>query len=193
VLEILMYTPYIPVSALRAPCIHPSSRILRQLLIGGIGTLLILLVGMPASKRVYKTLGEAGNAAKVIAVGDLTMALPAAGQDEIGELMAKIGIMRNNLIELVASVHQNVEAVMHSAGELSAAAHDSASETEAQSEAASSMAAAVEELTVSINQVEEHAREAREIALSSAQQSEEGGNIIHDTRRRNATNCRCGK
>jgi PAS domain S-box-containing protein len=148
-------------------------------LMAGMGCLLIVLVAMPAASRTYRSLRMAGEMASVIASGDLSRGMPAGGHDEIGELMTKIAIMRNNLIELVATVRQNVEAVMHSAGELSSSARDSARAGEAQSEAASSMAAAVEELSVSIDQVEEHAKEARDIAQVSGRQSEESGSIIH--------------
>jgi methyl-accepting chemotaxis protein len=43
------------------------------------------------------------------------------------------------------------------------------------------MAASVEQLSVSIDQVEEHAREARTVTQASGSQSEEGGRIIHQT------------
>jgi methyl-accepting chemotaxis protein len=42
------------------------------------------------------------------------------------------------------------------------------------------MAASVEQLSVSVDQVEEHAREARNITIQSGAQSEEGGRIIHE-------------
>jgi hypothetical protein len=42
------------------------------------------------------------------------------------------------------------------------------------------MAASVEQLSVSIDQVEEHAREARTVTQDSSAQSGEGGRIIHE-------------
>jgi methyl-accepting chemotaxis protein len=94
--------------------------------------------------------------------------------------MAKLGVMRNTLHEVIASISQNMKGLNQSAGELSSSAASSAQTTEMQAESASSMAASVEQLSVSIDQVEEHAREARNITQASSLQSTEGGRIIHD-------------
>jgi aerotaxis receptor len=153
-----------------------------QWIIGGLAGLasaLVLAIGIPTSNHIYRTLNDARRAASVIAAGDLTVTLPRAQKDEVGQLIAAIVTMRNNLIELVASVHDNVKAVMRSANELLESAHQSAAATEVQSESASHIAASVEQLTVSINQVGDNAKEAREISVLSAKQSEEGGQIIH--------------
>jgi methyl-accepting chemotaxis protein len=94
--------------------------------------------------------------------------------------MAKFGVMRNTLHELIASISQNMQGLNKSAQELSNSASSSARNTEMQAEAASSMAASVEQLSVSIDQVEEHASEARNVTLASSTQSTEGGRIIHE-------------
>lgn len=146
----------------------------------GFGLLLVLVLAVPTINRIYRSLGIAGEAAAAIASGDLSRPMPAAGKDEVGVLVAQLGIMRNNLHEIITAVRRNVEAVTHSASELSASAGMSARTGESQSEAASSIAAAMEELTASIDQVESHARDARDVTLSSGRQSEEGGRIIHE-------------
>jgi aerotaxis receptor len=143
-------------------------------LVGVLGTA-IVTVG-----HIHRALGEAGQAADSIAVGDLTRPMPRAGEDEIGELVAKITVMRNTLHEVIASISQNVRTLAQSAGELSNSASGSARTTEMQAEAAASMAASVEQLSVSIDQVEEHAREARTVTQDSRTQSSEGGRIIHN-------------
>ena len=130
--------------------------------------------------RLSRELRHAGETADAIATGDLTRLMPRAGEDEIGELIAKLALMRNTLHELIASISQNMRALAGSATELSGSAAGSARTTEMQAEAASSMAASVEQLSVSIDQVEEHAREARTVTQESSAQSSEGGRIIHD-------------
>lgn len=148
------------------------------IVIAGLGFLIILMVAMPTTNKIYRSLREMGEAATAIAAGDLSISLPPAGQNEIGNLMVKIAIMRNNLIELVATINQNATAVMHSSGELSTSANSSAEVGSMQSEAASSMAAALEQLSVSISMVGEYTSEARNLALTSSQKSEEGERII---------------
>ncbi|MDD2915886.1 MAG: methyl-accepting chemotaxis protein [Gallionella sp.] len=144
-----------------------------------LGLGLVLILAVPTINRIYRGLHEAGEAAGAIAAGDLARPMPAARNDEVGALVFKLAAMRKNLHELVAAVHQTVKAVEQSAGELSASTSASAQEGKAQSEAASSMAASMEQLSTSIDQVEEHASEARAITQTSGKQSEDSGLIIH--------------
>ena len=131
-------------------------------------------------RRIGASLQAAGEAAEAIAQGDLTRAVPDMGSDELGQLLRKLAAMREGLRGLVAAVRQNMDSLHQSSRDLSNAAGGSARASEAQSEAASSMAASVEQLSVSVDQVEEHAREARNVTLQSGSQSEEGGRIIHE-------------
>jgi len=151
-----------------------------SLVLGILGTLITLLIAGLSMRHINRTLQEASEAATTIANGDLTRPLPQAGHDEIGELVAKMAIMRNSVFELIASMRHNVEVLNHSAGELSASASSSARTSESQSEAATSMAAAVEQMSVSIDHVEGNARDAYAVTQSSANRSDEGGRIIHE-------------
>jgi PAS domain S-box-containing protein len=145
-----------------------------------VGLLAVFGLAWFTLNHITRSLRSAGEFAETIASGDLTQPMPHAGEDEIGELIAKLGVMRNALHELIASISQNMKSLNQSAGELSGSASSSARNTEMQAEAASSMAASVEQLSVSIDQVEEHAREARSVTQSSSAQSTEGGRIIHE-------------
>jgi methyl-accepting chemotaxis protein len=146
----------------------------------GLGILLVLALAVPTINRMYRGLREAGQAAAAIAAGDLARPIADAGHDEVGELITRISAMRDGLCELVAAVRSNVDAVTLAASELSASARISEKTSENQSDAASGMAAAMEQLSVSIDQVESHANDARNVTLNSGRQSEEGGRIIHD-------------
>ena len=144
------------------------------------GLVTVLGIAWLTLNRLSQSLSEAGEFAETIASGDLTRQMPRAGDDEIGNLIAKLGVMRNTLHELIASISQNMKSLNQAAMELSSSAASSARTTEMQAEAASSMAASVEQLSVSIDQVEEHAGEARKVTQASSTQSSEGGRIIHE-------------
>jgi aerotaxis receptor len=144
------------------------------------GLAFVLSLAFLTVRRISVSLDAAGQAAEAIAAGDLARALPPAGGDEIGEMIAKLGAMRDALSQLIAGIAENARGLARAAGELSASAAGSAGTTEAQAEAAASMAASVEQLSVSIDQVEEHAREARAVTQDSSAQSGEGGRIIHE-------------
>ena len=145
----------------------------------GLGIALVLLLAVPTINRIYRSLREAGEAAAAIAAGDLSCPMPVTSKDEVGVLITKIAIMRDNLRELITAVHQNVNIVTQSAADLSISAHSSAHASGMQSEAASGIAAAMQELSASIDRVEEHSHEARDVTLTSRNQSDESGRIIH--------------
>jgi PAS domain S-box-containing protein len=145
------------------------------------GTLGLLLQSWFIIRRIRSGLQAAIEAANAIAAGDLTKPLPASSKDELGDLVASLSVMRNNLHELVANVREGISALNITSGEVSNSAQSSSKVTEMQSEAASGMAAAMEQLSVSIDQVSEHAKEAYAVSQTSSKQATEGGSIIQNT------------
>lgn len=146
-----------------------------------VGSLALVLQSWFIIRRVKGGLQSAIDAANSIAAGDLTKPLPAASKDELGDLVASLSVMRNNLHELIANVKEGISALNQTSGTVSKSAHDSSKVTEMQSEAASGMAAAMEELSVSIDQVSEHAKDAYQVSQNSSKEAGEGGAIIQST------------
>ncbi|MDZ4200982.1 MAG: methyl-accepting chemotaxis protein [Gallionella sp.] len=144
------------------------------------GTLGLLIQAWIVIRKIKYGLQESRDAANAIAAGDLTRALPHGGKDEMGNLIASLAVMRNNLHELVANVREGITALNQVSGDVSSSAHSSSLVTEKQSEDASGMAAAMEQLSVSIDQVSEHAGDAHRISQTSSEQASEGGRIIHN-------------
>ncbi len=149
------------------------------LAIGAGGTIALFTQAWLVINKLKKGFTESKVAAESIATGDLTRPLPAATKDEFGDLNAALSVMRNNLHELIASVSEGIHELNLTSGDVSATAHSSSQVSEMQSEAASGMAAAMEELSVSIDQVSEHANDAHQVSQSSSVQAVEGGRIIH--------------
>ncbi|NTV96226.1 MAG: HAMP domain-containing protein, partial [Thiobacillus sp.] len=67
-----------------------------MLLIGLVG---VLGTAWATIGRIKRSLGAAGAAARAIAAGDLTYALPESGKDELGELVGQLAIMQALLHE----------------------------------------------------------------------------------------------
>ena len=150
-------------------------------------TVLVLgaIVGLSASllliqRSLVRPLAQAGEAVAAIAEGDLTQPMPAASRDEVGTIIEQMTRMQSSLRDLIAGIRGGVSTVGAAAHQLSSSASASAQATEQQSEAASGMAASVEELSVSVDQVDEHAREARGITEVSGASLDESGRVIHD-------------
>lgn len=143
-----------------------------------VGLLLIAMLAVPTINRIYRGLREAGLAVGAIANGDLTYPMPAAGKDEMGELVGKITVMRNNLFDLINTLRHNIDSLAQQSRKLHDAATRGTSAAEHQADAASSMAAAIEELSASMDQVEDSTADAQRITLESAERSNTGANVI---------------
>ncbi len=148
--------------------------LLAVLIAGTLGFAMAVLT----ARSVTRPLKIAGNAADAIARGDLLCPLPPAGTDEIGKLVVQIAIMRNNLHEMAASIRQYVLRLNASATNLSDTAQGTVMVANQQSESASSMAASIEQLSVSIDQVGEHASEAHSISHNAGEEAARGGETI---------------
>jgi aerotaxis receptor len=142
------------------------------------GGAFIALIISSALSRIKNGFLVAKNAAKSISEGNLTCIIPSEGQDEIGQLVSEISIMRNNLQELVGELRRSIDRLADHSTELIKAANDNAAVSIDQSEAASSIAASVEELSVSIDQVESHAGDAHKLAEHSDTQASDAAIAI---------------
>jgi aerotaxis receptor len=145
-----------------------------------IGAILGTLMAALTLRRLQSGLAQANRAAQAIAAGDLSQPVPHSGSDEIGQLLGQMSTMRDNLHELVAAIGQESVRLNSQSGELSRTAATGSAIAGRQSEATSSMAAAVEELSVSIDQVEEHAGEVHNVTQDAARQSLKSGEVIRN-------------
>jgi aerotaxis receptor len=149
--------------------------------LGFLGSVALLIQAKMVIGKIRNGLKESQQAAESIAHGDLTRPLPPPSKDEMGDLNATLSVMRNNLHELIAGVREGILSLKHASNIVSTSAHASSKVTEMQSESASGMAAVMEQLSVSIDQVSEHASDAHKVSESSSEQAIEGGKIIHST------------
>ena len=129
---------------------------------------------------VVRPLTRAGEAVDAMAQGDLTQALPPATHDEIGTIIGRLASMQSSLRQLIRDIRSSVDTVGASASQLAGSSASSAEASQQQSDAASGMAAGVEQLSVSIDEVEQHAREARDVTTASGVQLDDSSRIIDD-------------
>jgi len=137
------------------------------------------LVAWLIVRNFVSSLNLAVGTTRSISLFNLASAVPPGGKDEIGNLLAHLAVMRNNLQEVVARLKQNTRSLDASTQHLVDASRDTAEASVSQYEASAKMAAAVEELSVSIDVVGEHAREADAVSQQSGEISLAGGRVIH--------------
>ena len=89
--------------------------------------------------------------------------------------------MQERLRSMITEIKQGADQLVGASQSISSASTQLSASAHEQSHSASSMAATVEELTVSINHVADNAGEAHSMSSDSGRQSEEGGSVIQDT------------
>lgn len=125
-------------------------------------------------RKIIEPLKQAIGAAQSIAGGDLTGRIETAANDETGTLLRALSKMQSALREVISDVTRNSSELSQMAGLLSGSSTHIADDTGQQSDAASAMAASVEEMTVSIGMVSENAREADKSVRESSRISVQG-------------------
>ncbi len=110
--------------------------------------------------------------------GDMTGQVDISGRDEMGEILCAVQsskVLLGSVVDQIVSVSGNIDA---RAKHLSATMHKVEKSSQAQSESAGSMASAVEEMTVSIDQVASHAGDVRQISDNSKTLASDGGKVV---------------
>jgi len=157
----------------------------RALGIAGVVLGLALLTGILVSwilgRGIMKPLRYAADGSKKIAAGDLTVALHSSANDEVGDLIRALDAMRDNLKGMIESIHETAGQLGTATDQLVDGATKVAQASESQSETASYVATAVEELNSSINHMADNARQVQELSRNSSQVSHQGGEIIRQT------------
>lgn len=146
--------------------------------------LAMLLVGIGISllitRAIENPLRDAMLAAQRIATGDLKQKLKSTGNNEIGQLLNSIADMQNQLQSMIRKIQDSVAQVSSSAEQLAAASTQVTNSSVMQGEATSIVAAAMEELTVSIEQVASSAGNAEHKATDSGNRSEQGTQQVQE-------------
>ena len=144
----------------------------RAAFIGGlsaaaIGLAVAITLTLVFAGRMSGRLRAAVSGTQQIATGDLRAALPEPSADEIGDLVRAMRDMQSSLRETIALSRDGAGQVGDSATSLLEASRQVSEGASAQSQAASSIAANVEELTVSISHVSDRTSDASRVAAES--------------------------
>ncbi len=110
----------------------------------------------------------------LLTTGDLKRRLLIRRSDMLGSVVNRMDAFVSSVQATIQGMADTAKHVAESTSEVEAGMHVVHRSAEKQSEATSAAAAAVEEVTVSIGEVAEHARSTKEVALNTGDVSREG-------------------
>lgn len=151
-----------------------------MLVVGGITLIAWPPLAWVIIREFSRPVRSAIDAARQMAAMDLSQPLPIHGDDEVGQLLAQLAIMRNHFLEMAAMLRQSTGKLDVMAKQLAESSRCSATAASEQAGVATNMAASVEELSVSIDHVSEFSSEANEISHKSGEDSRTGGRVIQE-------------
>ena len=159
---------------------YAATRLYNILLVLGI-TLALVAFSTWLIRDIAHAVQSASQFATIIAGGDLSQAKPKASKDELGALLDTLGTMQSSLRSAIHDIALSSEAIGSASNELSLGSKQTSSAIDLQNQASASLAASVEEMTVSVSIITDNSVEvssATNIALKATQDS---GKVIQST------------
>lgn len=118
-----------------------------------------------------------------IGSGNLVVESPLGNRDEIGDVFNAVQIMRNRLFEIAFQMAQSAQSLNRSAGEMLAASERASQGAQEQSSASASMAAALEELSASVDQIGQNALSAHAASAEAGELARGGAEAVYSSSR----------
>ncbi|MDO6406813.1 methyl-accepting chemotaxis protein [Pantoea phytobeneficialis] len=151
-----------------------------SLLIGGLAILLGVLVAWYIIRQITQPVFHNLELAERIASGDLSSQFATDRRDELGKLTSAMGRMNERLRSMIGDVLSSVNSVSQAASAINQGNLDLSSRTEQQAAAVVETAASMEQLTATVKNNAENARQASQIAAEATRNANQGGVAVRD-------------
>ncbi len=143
-----------------------------------LGSVVAVVAGILVSRSITRPLGEAVEAAQSVAAGDLRTTIDVRSSDETGQLLQALKDMTGSLQNIVAQVRSGTETIAVASDEIASGNLDLSHRTEQQAGAIEETAASMEEITSTVQQNAENARQANQLAISACDVAAKGGQMV---------------
>lgn len=135
------------------------------------------VISLLVTRNITGPLSRASNELDRIAQGDLTSLITVVGKDEVANILRGLVHVQTQLSSLAGGLQSNAIALEDSIRSVSEASHGVSQRAAESAEAITSVAAATEEMTVSIDIVGQNAEEAKERATEAGRVARLGRQI----------------
>ncbi len=140
--------------------------------------LLAAVLYMLVRATVSRPLAEVRDVARRIAEGDLTARMDSIRRDEIGLLTEAVNTVGAKLSSVVGKVREGAEQIAHASQEISAGNLDLCQRTEEQAVSLAGTASSMDQLTATVRQNSDNARQANQLAMNASSVAEKGGATV---------------
>jgi len=148
------------------------------MVLAGIAAFLSLLVALFATRSITTPLKEAVAVAQRVANGDLTSEINVTSSDETGQMMAALRHMNASLIKIVAEVRSGTDSIAEASSEIASGNMDLSARTESQANSLGMTSSSMRELTDTVQQNADNARQANQLAAKASEVAVRGGSVV---------------
>ncbi|SDD64909.1 methyl-accepting chemotaxis protein [Massilia sp. PDC64] len=132
------------------------------------------LLAYRITRSITGPLATALAVARTVAAGDLSSRIDVAGRDELGQLLAALKAMNDNLGHTVGAVRTGTDTIAAIATEVAAGNQDLSARTERQAASLEETASTMEELTRTVRRNADYAHDARVLAEAASEVATKG-------------------
>ena len=155
----------------------------RKLIMVGLGvfafSLLFLGVGISLLIRsIILPLNQAVKIAQTVAAGDLSSNIEVNSRGETGQLLLALKEMNESLQAIVGQVRAGTDTIATASHQITSGNLDLSARTEQQAGALEATVASMEELTSTVKQNGDNARQANQLAASASDVALQGGTVV---------------
>jgi methyl-accepting chemotaxis protein len=143
-----------------------------------LATLLSFMIGLALLRAITQPLQQAIGIALRVAKGDLGGKIPPYADNEIGQLVKALSEMDESLAHIVHDVRIATDTIGTASSQIAAGNLDLSNRTEQQGNSLGRTASSMEQLTGTVRQNSDNARQANQLAQSAAEVAGKGGAVV---------------
>jgi len=148
------------------------------LIMGGVGTFVVLSIIFYLLNQRFKPLREAVRASELMKEGNLAADINIQRLDEIGQVMSSMKEMNLKMRETIAGVKNSSETVNRMSGQINSTAQTLSDGSSRQAASAEEVASSMEQMASNIQQTADNAKKTEVIAAQVSIDAVEGGSAV---------------
>jgi methyl-accepting chemotaxis protein len=148
------------------------------IILGILSAVLGALFGWILIASIVRPLRGAMQIAQRVADRDLTQRIEMGANDETGQLVKMLMVMKDSLTEIVSEVRSNTISITTASQQIASGNGDLSSRTEEQASTLEETASSMEELTSTVKQNAENAKHANQLAANASSIAVKGGHVV---------------